>query len=285
MPIIDSHCHAWRTWPYQPPVPDPDSRGRVEQLLFEMDAAGVDQAAIVCARIDHNPDNNDYVAECVQRYPARLHQIADVDCSWTDTYHTPGAAERLAEAADQYRLKGFTHYVRRDDDGAWFLSDEGRAFFRVAEQRRLLASIALAPRLLPVLRQVAERFPSVPFLVHHMGHPRAVEPPPYPLFKLILDAAATPNVYIKLSGFHYAAPVAWEYPYPDCAWLVRGLYEHFGPERLCWGSDYPVVRRAMTYRQALEAVRTHCHFIPPEHKALILGGNLERLLAGAGAPH
>ena len=67
--IVDSHCHAWRYWPYQPPVPDPTSRGMVEQLLFEMDRNGVDRAVVVCARIDHNPDNNDYVAECVRALP------------------------------------------------------------------------------------------------------------------------------------------------------------------------------------------------------------------------
>lgn len=283
MPIVDSHCHAWRTWPYAPPVPDPESRGRVEQLLFEMDAAGVAHAAIVCARIDHNPDNNDYIAECVRQHPQRLYQIADVDCSWSETYHTPGAASRLADAAERYPLEGFTHYVKGDDDGSWFLSEEGLAFFRVAEERHLIASISLPPRLQPVLRQVAERFPELPFLVHHMGGPKATEPPPYPVFRGILASAAAPNMHIKLSGFHYAAPVAWEYPYPDCAWLVRGLYEHFGPHRLCWGSDYPVVRRAMTYRQALDAVQTHCPFIPAAHKAGILGENLMGLIGAQRA--
>jgi predicted TIM-barrel fold metal-dependent hydrolase len=243
-----------------------------------MDEAGVGRAAVVCARIDHNPDNNDYVAECVKQHPDRLYQIADVDCFWSETYQAPGAAGRLADAAGRYPLVGFTHYVKDDDAGAWYLSDEGLAFFRVAEAQRLIASLSLPARLQPILRKVAERFPGVPFLAHHMGGPRATEPPPYPLFREILASAALPNVYIKLSGFHYAAPVVWEYPYSDCAWLVRGLYEHFGPDRLCWGSDYPVVRRAMTYRQALEAVRTHCVFIPPEHKARILGGNLERLI-------
>ncbi|HEX2033358.1 MAG TPA: amidohydrolase family protein [Chloroflexota bacterium] len=277
-PIIDSHCHAWRRWPYRPEVPDPESRGLVEQLLFEMDDAGVEQAAVVCARITHNADDNDYVAECVRRYPQRLHQLADVDCSWSETYHTPGAADRLTEAAERYPLAGFTHYVKSDDDGSWFLSAEGLAFFRVAEARGLLASLALPPHLQPVLRQLAERFPTVPFLVHHMGGLKAAEAPPYPVFKDVLASAARPNIYVKLSGFHYASPVAWEYPYSDCAWLVRGLYEHFGPHRLCWGSDYPVVRKAMTYRQALEAVRTHCPFIPPEHKERILGGNLQQLL-------
>jgi predicted TIM-barrel fold metal-dependent hydrolase len=278
--IVDAHCHAWRRWPYQPPVPDPDDRGRVEQLVFEMDAAGVDRAVLVCARIEHNPDNNDYVADAVGRHPERLSMLADVDCFWSETYQAPGAAGRLGAAAERYPLVGFTHYVRGNDDGAWYLSPEGLAFFEVAQERRLLASLALPARLQPVLRQVAARFPGVTFLVHHMGGPRAAEPPPYPVFRDILASAALPNVYVKLSGFHYAAPVAREYPYPDCAWLVRGLYEHFGPDRLCWGSDYPVVRRAMTYRQSLEAVRTHCPFIPPVHKARILGDTLQRLIDG-----
>lgn len=280
--IIDSHCHAWRYWPYRPPVPDPESRGVVEQLLWEMDRNGVDQAAIVCARIDHNPDNNDYVAECVRRHPDRLHQLADVDCSWSETYHAPGAADRLARAAEQYAPKGFTHYVKHDDDGSWYLSEEGLAFFKTAERLGLIASLAIPARLQPVLRQVAERFPSVPFLCHHMAGPRASERPPYPVLKEILASARVPNVYVKLSGFHYVSEAAWEYPYPDCGWIVRSLYEHFGPDRLCWGSDYPVVRRAMTYQQALEAVRTHCPFIAADHKARILGENLRGLLEAAG---
>ncbi len=280
--IVDSHCHAWRYWPYQPPVPDPTSRGTIEQLLFEMDQHGVDQAALVCARIDHNPDNNDYVAGCVRRFPDRLYQIADVDCFWTTTYHTPGAARRLATTIERYELKGFTHYVKADDDGSWFLSEEGLAFFAVAAERRQIVSLALPPHLQPVLRQVAARFPSVPFLCHHLAQPRADEPEPYPVFRDILESARLPNVYVKLSGFHYVSRIGWEYPYPDCARIVRGLYEHFGPDRLCWGSDYPVVRRFMTYQQALEAFRTHCSFVPPEHQAKILGENLHQLLARSG---
>ena len=35
--IVDSHCHAWTTWPYDTNVPDPASRGTIDQLLFEME--------------------------------------------------------------------------------------------------------------------------------------------------------------------------------------------------------------------------------------------------------
>jgi predicted TIM-barrel fold metal-dependent hydrolase len=277
--IVDSHCHAWRYWPYQPPVPDPESRGTIDQLLWEMDRNGVDRAAVVCARIDHNPDDNDYVAGCVRRHPDRLYQLADVDCSWSDTYHTPGAAERLERAVEQYRLPGFTHYVRADDDGGWFLSEDGLAFLEKAAELRQVASFAIPARLQPVLRQVARRFPDLPFLCHHMAGARVADPS---LIEEIVLSAELPNIHVKLSGFHYASRVAWEYPYPDCAPIVRALYDAFGPERLHWGSDYPVVRRAMTYQQSLEAVRTHCLFIPDAAMARVLGDSLHDLLAHAG---
>ena len=136
--IVDSHCHAWRTWPYVPPVPDPTSRPAVEQLLFEMDECGVQEAVLVAARIDHNPDNNEFVAECVRRFPQRLYQFTDVDCMWTSTYHTPGGADRLAEAVQSFTLRGFTHYVDADDDGTWFFSDDGQGFLRRLPMRRQL---------------------------------------------------------------------------------------------------------------------------------------------------
>ena len=276
--IIDSHTHAWDTWPYDPPVPDPKNRGLVEQLLWEMDRNGVDRTVLVCARIDHNPNNNEYVADCIQRYPDRLVQFADVDCSWSDTYHQPGAAQRLAEAAERFQLKGYTHYVKSDVD--WFASEEGLAFFEKTAELKLVASLALGPVWQPALRELAARFPTITFLCHHMagarvGNQEAID--------AVLRSAAVPNICIKLSGFHYVSQTSWDYPYPDTEPVVRQLYEHFGPERLCWGSDYPVVRFNMTYQHALEAFRTHCTFVPPEHKELILGGNLERILAGAGA--
>jgi predicted TIM-barrel fold metal-dependent hydrolase len=281
MTIIDSHTHAWQYWPYEPPVPDHESRGKVEQLLWEMDRVGVDKAVLVCARIEHNPLNNDYVAGRIEAYPDRLVQFADVDCSWSEEYHTPGAAQRLSAAAEKYQLKGYTHYVKGDTE--WFASDEGLKFFEVTAAKNLIASLALGSQWQPALRELARNFPSVTFLCHHMAGANAREEAPHENLNEILRSAEVPNICIKLSGFHYAANVSWDYPYSDTHYVVRKLYENFGAERLCWGSDYPVVRFNMTYQHALEAFRTHCTFVPDEHKKLILGENLARLLDRAGA--
>ena len=273
--IIDSHCHAWTRWPYQPPVPDESQRGRIEQLLHEMDLHGVDRAAVVCAQIEHNPDNNDYIAEQVQRYGQRLYQLADVDCSWSPTYHRPGAARRLEQAAQRWPISGFTHYLREDDDGAWLYGAEGRDFFGVAAERKLIASIAGHPGQQAAIRRVAAQFPALPILCHHLAGLR-VDGGAQSLAQ-VLPSAQFPNLYIKLSGFAYCSRTGWEYPYADTRPIISALYEHFGT-RMCWGSDYPVLRFWMTYQQSLEAFRTHCDFVSEVDKQAILGGTLGALL-------
>src|SRR5690606_3258532 len=111
----------------------------------------------------------DYVAYAVARFPDRLYQLADVDCHWSETYQRPGAADRLAAGVRRYNLRGFTHYFAPDDDGSWYLSGEGTAFLGAAADLRQIASFAMPARLQPVLRQLAERFPTVHFLCHHMA--------------------------------------------------------------------------------------------------------------------
>jgi len=282
MKIVDSHCHAWTYWPYTPPVPDPEHRGRIEQLLHEMDGNGVSEAVIICAQIEHNPENNAYIVQQAAQHGEHIHPFADIDSLWSPTYHQPGAADRLRQIADRWPIKGFTHYLAADDQGEWLWSPEGNAFFGTAAELGLIASIACRPHQQPAIRKVAEQFPEMPILIHHLGMVSADEGSPHAGLKQVLDSARLPNIYIKLSGFAYAAQRKYDYPYSDVHWLVRAEYEHFGPHRMCWGSDYPVVRFFMTYRQALEAFRTHCSFVPDADKEQILGGTLDRLLSQAG---
>ncbi|MDF1516098.1 MAG: amidohydrolase family protein [Anaerolineae bacterium] len=282
MKIIDSHCHAWAHWPYSQAVPDPESRGIIEQLLYEMDQNGVDEAAIVCAQIKHNPENNAYIAQQVTRYPDRLHQLADIASMWSPDYHQPGAADRLQKAVEEWRIKGFTHYVHATDDGEWLRSDEGLALFQVAADNNLIASIHCQTQFQPTIRYLAERFPSVPILCHHLGHVPARGAESQIALQEMLASANLQNIYIKLSGYYYAiAEDKWDYPYNNTHSIVKAEYEYYG-RRMCWGSDYPVVRAFMTYKQALEAFRTHCKFVAEDDMWWILGETLDHLLQQSG---
>ncbi len=274
--IVDSHCHAWPRWPYQPPVPD-EERGAVEQLLWEMDQNGVDRAVLVSARIDRNPDNNEYGASCVARHPQRLRQFADIDCRWSPEYHTQGAADRLRALADRMPLAGVTHYVERENDG-WLVSAGGIEFFRAVAERRLILSLAASPAWQEDIRAIARRFPGMPILCHHLAGIGSWPEGREDGVRRVVAGADLPNLMVKVSGFYYGSARPWEYPHSEALWVVRALYEAFGPHRLCWGSDYPVLRRALTYRQAIEAFRSHCVFGSAADRDAILGGTLDALL-------
>lgn len=262
--IVDSHCHAWRRWPYLPAVPDADGRGSIDALLWEMDRWDVERALLVCARIDGNDDNNEYGAAAARAHSDRIWQIADVDCSWSSTYHTPGAADRLQSAADRYPIVGFTHYVSEPD--GWFTSPDGVEFFAAAAELNLIASISAGPDWQPQIREVARRFPTLPILCHHLGGMTEAAP-----VGELLASAAVPNILLKFSGFHYAAAADWDFPYTAARAVFRPIAEAYGARRLVWGSDFPASRDKLTYRQSLEIVRTYGDYFDADALSWILG--------------
>ena len=277
--IVDSHCHAWTTWPYDTTVPDPDSRGRIEQLLFEMDKHGVDRAVIICARIDHNPANNDYIFEQAGKWPDRIVQFPDIDSSWSPEYHTSGAADRLEAAIERWGIRGFTHYLAPENDG-WLRSDEGMRFFEVAASRGLVASIAGDHQWWPDLRGVAAAFPTLPVLIHHQGMARAVDGVDATSVQEVIACADLPNVHVKASGFYYGSAYKAEYPYPEQRAVFRHIFDAFGPKRLTWGSDFPVSPwNACTYVQTLDIIRVHCaDFLSAEATEWVMGRTMQTLL-------
>ena len=174
------------------------------RLLDQMDVNGVDRATIVCAQIHRNPTNNDYVAAAVRKHPDRLEQFADVDSFWSDTYHMPGAAKRLEQAAEKLAHEG-VHSVRcraRTMVGGSILR-EGKDFFSVARDVGLIASMAIAPHHQNEIRKVAEAFPEVPFLCHHMSALKSYGDDAQAMVNNVTESAKLPNIHLKLSGFHY----------------------------------------------------------------------------------
>ena len=284
--IFDSHCHAWRNWPYEDGVPDAQSRGSAEALLWEMDANSVDRAAVVSARLGHdvsnacsNDDNNDYVAAAVRDHADRLVMVADVDGLWTPAeYHRPGASGRLREATERYGLSAFTHYVTEDNDG-WLVSDDGREFFATAAELDLIASVSFSPAWLPDLREVALAHPTMPILLHHQGMVRLNSATFAADLASLLSNADLPNLYIKLSGFHYLARQGWDFPFREVQDRVLGpLMGTFGSGRLLWGSDFSAARRYITYTQSLEVVRSRTAEFTQHELDLVLGATLAELL-------
>ena len=98
----------------------------------------------------------------------------------------------------------------------------------------------------------------------------------------MLASADVENIYVKVAGLHYCSARGWDYPWPDAVTVLERIAEAFGPERLCWGSDFPASTRFTTFRQSLEVVRSHCPFFGEDDLRLVLGGTLSGILSRAG---
>ncbi|MDR1825558.1 MAG: amidohydrolase [Bifidobacteriaceae bacterium] len=212
-----------------------------------------------------------YILPCVESFFA------------PDTYRIGRAPERLTEELEHFRPKGFNHYEAPWHNGSWFLSDEGLAYFKVAAEWNQIVSIHVEHHHLPSLRKVAEMFPNTPFLLHHMGFPTNADNGETISTAEVLACAELPNMHVKVFGFDIGSARPWDYPYPKLLKVLADYVPAFGPERLHWGSNFPICASAMTYRQSLEGVREHWpESVDEAAAALIMGEFLMTLLEAAG---
>ena len=274
--IVDAHVHVWENWPYLPEVPDP-GRARVEQLLHEMDANGVERSVIICARIGENASNVDYALEAAHRYQGRFTVFPDLECKWAADFRSTGAVGRLEKAMARWDFVGFTMYLDEAEDGSWLTNAEGLAFFELAAASRLIVSLSAMPHQMPAVMRLAAEFQSLPILLHHFAFlgPRSAATTNG--MELVLAAAGHRNIFVKYSGMGNVAAPDQDYPYPELAGIPRQLHRTFGAHRLMWGSDYPVSRKHMTYTQTMRLAERHGPLGAAE-LAPVMGGNITRLL-------
>ncbi|OJX73249.1 amidohydrolase [Leifsonia sp. 71-9] len=272
--IVDAHCHLWRRWPY--PTPAPADGATTRALLDTMAASGVARAAIVAAAIDGseagagNPDNNDDVAAVVAEHPGEFRMFADVDSRWSGTYHRPGGAGRLEHEVARLGTRGFTHYLADADDG-WFETAEAAAFFSAAERLGLVASLHAPPPWHRAVAGVARRHPELTVLLHHQGLSRSDAD-----LESLLGLAGHPGIGVKVSGFRYVSEEGP--PYRDVAARLERLARAFGPERLAWGSDWPVSTAHHSYADALAFAADALGFLDPSERDRVFGGTALSLL-------
>ncbi|WP_169053874.1 amidohydrolase family protein [Agromyces sp. H66] len=280
--IVDAHCHAWPSWPYDPKVPDATTRGTAPMLDHVLERHGIDHAVVVAANLGASgtPEDDDdaYVARLATSDPDRYTAVADLDSFWSPSYGTPGMSDRLARITDAGPFRGVAHYVRGDDDGH-LLSDDALSAWRHAERSRLVVGVHAPPAWHSSVLALAAKLPDLTIVLHHQGlvtDEVALDG--------LLTLAARPNILLKASGFHHLVDEPWRFPFAPALERFEAIVDAFGPDRLMWGSDYPVCEKhGIGYRQALEAVRTECRFLDAAALDAVLGGTAARVFGLAAA--
>jgi len=160
---------------------------------------------------------------------------------WTD-FETP---ERIAELAKDDLLVGLRPMVQDLADDDWLASPKLAPAFDALIAYGLVFDALVLPRHLPRLLVVAERHPGLRIVVDHGAKPFIKDKRLDPWRADMAALAARPNVVCKVSGLATEASPEWTQG--DLAPYVLHLIDVFGPARLLWGSDWPVVDLAGGY--------------------------------------
>jgi predicted TIM-barrel fold metal-dependent hydrolase len=125
---------------------------------------------------------------------------------------------------------------------------------------------------MPDIAALAERFPELTVVIDHMADCPADRPEE---LKKLLALARYPRVFVKVS--HTWSVSKQAYPYRDAQQQVKRLYDVFGPQRLMWGTDWPMVEAHCGYARALDMVRDEMKFLNDEDKSWMLSRTVERV--------
>ena len=183
---------------------------------------------------------------------ARYDWVAAV-VGWIDLMD-PGIDEQLDTLKLYPKLKGFRHQWEDKSDPAWIIRpDVLKGLQRIAAHGFSYDLLAKPPNW-KYLIQVAEAVPDLSLVIDHIAKPNIAKHQFQDWAETMAQAAAVPQMMLKLSGMISEADWKNWQPADLKPYIERGL-ELFGPDRLMFGSDWPVCLLAGSYRQVFEATQ------------------------------
>ena len=154
--------------------------------------------------------------------------------------------------------------IIRQADPSWLAAPRQDRFWQAVEALGLSVSMHMDLGHAPLVAGLAARHRGVTFMIDYLGAAVHREPDPAPPLDLL---AARPNVVFKLLATGEDSKDA--YPFADLMPFYESVWRRFGAARLVFGSDFPGVRFACSYRQAVEWPRQLGFLAEPDRRQIM----------------
>jgi L-fuconolactonase len=269
---VDAHHHVWRV--------DRGDYGWLTPALsalyrdFTLDdlkplatKANVDATVLVQAA--PTVAETEFLLEVARRSDGLVRGVV----GWVDLA-SPDALPTLARLARDPLLKSIRPMLQDLADPEWILRDDVARALAALPGLGLRFDALVKPAQLPALLQLPDRHPDLAIIVDHGAKPAIADRGWEPWASLMRTLAQHRQVTCKLSGLVTEADVGWTVD------TLRRYVDHllacFGPGRLIWGSDWPVVNLCGGYDRWVEATDALLSDLPDADRAAILGANARR---------
>jgi L-fuconolactonase len=259
--VVDAHLHVWdlerSDYAWLSPGHPLHRTFTPEQAHAELEAAGIASAVLVQA--EDSGRDTELMLEAADRHP----WIAGV-VGWVRLEEPPVAEEQLE------RLCGVRHLVHDDPRDDFLLLPTVRTSLRQLADRGIPFDVPDAwPRHLAATAGLAGALPELRIVVDHLGKPPFGGADWDRWRATLAQVASRPNTVAKVSGLQVPGR-AFTPGQVRPAWEVA--LELFGPERLMWGSDWPITVLAGGYGHAWEVMSTLVGELSPDEQERILSG-------------
>jgi predicted TIM-barrel fold metal-dependent hydrolase len=231
----------------------------IENMIEEMDAAGVDKQAIVQASTCYGHDNS-YLADSIARFPARFTGVCSVDIRAADAVKTI----QHWQSRGMTGLRLFTGGSTAAMDASWIHEPATHAAWDHCQQTGMSVCLQMDAEGIPNAIAVLKQFPKVKILLDHLARPDITDGAPYanaaPLFTLVPHG----NVYLKLTPRIFQNVTEGK---ATAESFFKKLVGEFGANRLAWGSNYPATAGGL--KKILETARAGLASVPAKDQEWI----------------
>jgi L-fuconolactonase len=213
---------------------------------------------------------------------ADRHDVIGAVVGWTDLKALDAPA-RIASLAAHAKLRGLRPMLQDLDDDSWIADPAVAPAVGAMLDHGLSFDALVLPHQLAGLLTFARRFPSLPIVIDHAAKPRIALARRSPWYEDMARLAELPNVHCKLSGLVTEARPDWRPG--DIQPYVADLLDLFGPGRLLWGSDWPVLNLVADYGRWLALCEALLAHLDEAQRADVFGLNacrFYRLPVGPG---
>ena len=201
---------------------------------------------------------------------ADRHDFVAAVVGWVD-FEAEDAVSTLERLAAHPKLRGVRPMIMDIPDDDWMLRPGFDRVFDAVRDMGLTFDALTLPRHLPNLLTLLKRHPDLPCIVDHCAKPMIRDGAFQPWADAMARIAHETGAWCKLSGLTTEASPGWTAE--DLRPYAEHVLDAFGPERVIWASDWPVLTMNGDYEGWFEATDALLSGLSGADRARVMGGN------------
>lgn len=269
---IDSHQHFWAFDPVRDAwVKDGMAVLRKDFLPEDLEPAleANHVSGCVAVQADQSEAETHFLLDLANMNPFILGVVGWVDLQQGNL------GGRLKYFSQFAKLKGFRHIVQAEDDPGFLSRPAFLSGVALLGEYGLTYDVLVKPHQLDATAAFVEKFPNQFFVINHLAKPYIAKGERDPWAAQMRVLASHENVYCKLSGMVTEADLQ-HWKQEDFSFYIQHVLDVFGPERVMFGSDWPVCLLGAEYTEVVDIVEQELDSLTPEEKASVWGETAKR---------